>query len=180
MNLIIGLSGKRGVGKTTAADTLVKDVRFIKRSLATKLKEISSKIFPFGYDEIYGKDKESKFSSYEWTSREFMIKLGEFIRYWDKDYFINEVINGVSTYKDSRIVIDDVRFINEAETVRKLGGVIIRINRYSNLNIYKTVIDHSSETELDNYKFDFTINEHQNVSLEDLRTNIRRCVSQLI
>ena len=50
MNLIIGLSGKRGVGKTTAADILVKDVRFIKRSLATKLKEISSNIFPFCYD----------------------------------------------------------------------------------------------------------------------------------
>lgn len=51
------------------------------------------------------------------------------------------------------VVADDVRFLNEAEMVRELGGVIIRINRPGTDNGDK----HPSEQEMEEIAVDYTI-----------------------
>lgn len=55
-------------------------------------------------------------------------------------------------------IIPDVRFENEAVAIKDRGGIIIRVERSS---IYKK--DHTSETELDNYKFDYTIQNDESI-----------------
>lgn len=52
-------------------------------------------------------------------------------------------------------IITDVRFLNEIDTIKSKGGINIRINRKS-IDIKKN--EHESETALDNYKFDYIIN----------------------
>ncbi len=62
------------------------------------------------------------------------------VSYWSRDF-------GVSTVQPNWI-ITDVRFENEAESVRQRGGILIRINRKSAADTGT----HPSETELDGYQ----------------------------
>jgi hypothetical protein len=162
--VIIGFSGKRGVGKTLAADYLVKKYQFDKVSFADKLKEDAKVFFPFTAAQLYGDAKEKPFNQYDWTPREFLIKLGQFMRYWDDMYWIkSSLAAGVKKYRN--IVIDDLRFKNEANFLKAGYAKLIRIERYKSHNPYKTELHDVSETDLDEYKdFDFQINEVHNRS----------------
>ena len=167
--MIYGLSGKRGVGKTTAAMYLVKKYGFIKVSFAEDLRAMCKHFFPFTEgDLIMPGKKEAKFKEYDWTPRDFMIHLGEFARFHDQSFWLNR---GISKCKDPKktYVFDDVRYKNEADAIIQAGGKIIRIDRYEKNNPYGKNLDIPSETELDGYdKFHYTIHEMWNTSKEEL------------
>ena len=55
-------------------------------------------------------------------------------------------------------IITDVRFPNEAEAIKKRGGIILRIERP---NVERML--HRSETSLDNWDFDYTIKNDYNL-----------------
>lgn len=64
-------------------------------------------------------------------------------------------------------IITDVRFPNEAKAIKDRGGIVIRVNRYDENGMpYKTLNNHPSETALDDYEFDITIDN--NGTIEDL------------
>ena len=64
-------------------------------------------------------------------------------------------------------IITDTRFPNEAEAIKKAGGIIIRINRIG----VKPINDHPSEVSLDKWDFDHIITNDG--SLEDLERKIK-------
>lgn len=68
-------------------------------------------------------------------------------------------------------IITDCRFPNEADAVRQRGGIVIRLNRFT-----EEQSQHSSETALDNYKnFDYVIDN--NGTLDDLRNELKKIVA---
>ena len=165
--MLIVFSGKRGVGKTTAARYLALNYGFTILSFATKLRQIADFIYP----GISGYYKEKPFPGHDWTPREFLIGLGAFMRYWETDYWLNQVKLQVAPSKN--LVIDDCRFKNEANLMKDLGGILVRIDRYESENPYKGKIDDPSETELDNYdKFDYRINEVENLTIATLQRKL--------
>jgi hypothetical protein len=165
-NLIIGLSGKRGVGKSTAADFLIDTHNFKRVSFADKLKETARTFFPFTSVDFSPSGKEKKYKNYDWTPREFLIHLGQFARFHDEDYWVKASGLAAATGK---IVIDDVRFPNEVEYLKSVGAKIIRINRFEKLNPYGKNLDDPSETSLDGYKgFDYVVEDVQNIKVSDL------------
>lgn len=177
-NIIIGMSGKRGVGKTTAANYLVQNYRFKKVSFAEKLKETAKLMFPFTDYDFSTAAKEKPYKNYPWTVREFLINLGAFARFHDSDYWVKAV--GLDKMA-GRIVIDDVRFPNEVEILKGLGAKIVRLERYPKLNVYgPTELDDPSETSLDDYKgFDFSIHSCYNTTMEELKTQMDRLVRDI-
>ena len=68
-----------------------------------------------------------------------------------------------------RICIDDCRFPNEFDAVKQLGGHAWRIHR-PNHYVDGSVTAHASEHALDDYEFDFVINNDS--SVQDLYKNI--------
>lgn len=165
--LIIGISGKRGVGKTTAANYLVEIHRFKKVSFGDKLKEMAGWLLPFKPIDFSPSGKEKKFMDYDWTPREFLINFGQFMRYHDPEYWLK--YSDVDQDTKGKIVIDDVRFPNEVDYLKSLGAKIIRINRFENLNIYGKDLNDPSETSLDDYKgFDYVIESSRNIKKTDL------------
>lgn len=165
--LIIGVSGKRGAGKTTLAEFLVKKHKFKRISFAEELRNIAQVLFPLKEEDLSNiKRKEAKFRHYDWSPRDFMINLGGFLRFHDKSYFLNAAL--AKCESGGLYVIDDVRYINEADAIRAMGGILIRLNRYEAQNPYGKNLDVESETELDNYKFDYVIHEANNQKLSDL------------
>jgi len=81
-------------------------------------------------------------------------------------------------YKLPNWIITDVRFPNEAKAIKDRGGIIIKIKspfvRFSDGSFRarnKMMGDyHSSETALDNYDFDYVIDN--NNTIDDLITNV--------
>jgi hypothetical protein len=73
-------------------------------------------------------------------------------------------------------IITDTRFENEAKAVKNRGGIVIRVNSNfidSKREITRVEFDneHSSETALDLYKFDYVIDN--NSSIEDLIVKVK-------
>lgn len=73
-------------------------------------------------------------------------------------------------------IISDTRFSNEAQAIKDRGGIVVRINRPEpikmhdpNSQFYR--IKHSSETSLDSWAFDYTIDNSG--SLEELLEQVR-------
>ena len=66
-------------------------------------------------------------------------------------------------YKDGPMpnwIITDTRFPNEAEAIKKAGGIVVRINRPG----VQPINPHPSETSLDDWNFDAVINNDGDVS----------------
>lgn len=175
--MIYALSGKRGSGKTTAATHLMKKHGFIRVSFAEELRRLAKTLMPFkDNDLIVPSKKEAKFADYYWSPREFLVHFGEFMRFHDESYWLNR---GLALCIDPHrsYVFDDCRYKNEADAIRKLGGKIIRINRYEKNNPYGKNLDTPSETNLDDYKFDFEVLAVRNTSITELQAQIDLAVS---
>lgn len=176
---IVAFSGKMGVGKTTAALYLKELYKFKKVSFADKLKDVARELFPFEDQHFSVTGKNVKFNNQDFTPREFLIHLGQFLRYFDKDYFIKATHLEDMT---GRIVIDDLRYLNEVEYLKKLGAKIIRIHRYRKDNPYKgEFASDPSETELDDYAgWDAQIHEFQNDKIVGLRRRIDQIMQEIL
>ena len=179
--MIIGISGKAGSGKDTAAKMLevlyanpdisyedfankryknFADIQIV--HFADSLKETAQVLFRIGEWET--NTQEGKKTTINWigkTVRELLQGIGQGLRdaidpnLWVKILFANT--EGWSNY-----IIADVRYPNEVYAIKKRNGVLIRIDRKG-----AGAGNHSSETALDNYK-EWDVHIENNSSIEDL------------
>lgn len=180
--MIVAFSGKAGVGKTTAAKYLERYYGFVRVSFADKLKRLSKESFPFTDDDLSNpKKKNAPFKDYEWSPREYMVNLGAFCRYHDKDYFVKNALLDLAEVGRMKMpaVIDDLRFPNEAEALKAKKALLIRINRYPKDNPYKPSED-ESEIGLDGYQhFDSVIHEFDNKNIRSLTDKLDQLMDNL-
>lgn len=113
MNLIsrklVFLTGKQRSGKDTVADMLVEHFGFHKVSLADKVKEVARDLF-----KMEGKD------------RGLLIKIGTGMRAIDEDVWVNYLLQSHGPNKPW--VIPDVRFLNEFNKFKEMGGVAVAVD----------------------------------------------------
>jgi hypothetical protein len=69
------------------------------------------------------------------------------------DYALNSIPDG------AKAVIADVRYPNEADAIRKLGGKVIRVQRDGVV----AANEHASESALNDYKFDVVLNNNRDI-----------------
>lgn len=162
------------MGKTYAANYLVRQKGYEKASFADKLKQVAGQIFPFNSRHMLPANKEKKCEFGDFSPREFHVKLGEFIRYWDKDYFIKNL----SLPMEEKVVIDDVRLKQEADYLRTLGAIIVRVERPKEDNPYEETTD-TSEVDLDDYEFDYTIERWDNTTRTKLEQSVTRIEEEI-
>jgi hypothetical protein len=142
--MIIGLTGKKGSGKDTIANYLVSKYGFIKLSFGGAVKDIVHIITGWDRELIEGSTEESrifretiKHKIYNKTCRELMQIIGTdlFRNHFDENIWINIIINKIDINKS--YVITDVRFDNEALSIKNLGSgnnseqdtVLVKITR---------------------------------------------------
>lgn len=112
----------------------------------------------------------------EHSPRTIMQRLGtEVARSIHPDFWVNALMRN---YSDDPIcpnwIITDVRFKNEVKSIIDRKGIIIRINRDSNL---EKTFNHTSENQLDDYPFDYVINNNKSMLI--LATNVCNILKEL-
>lgn len=179
--MIIGISGKAGAGKDTAAKMLevlyanpnISYEDFANRKyknfvdiqivhFADTLKETAQVLFRIGEWET--NTQEGKKTTINWigkTVRELLQGIGQGLRdaidfdIWVKILFANT--KGWSNY-----IIADVRYPNEIKAIKERNGILLRIDREG-----AGAGNHSSEIALDDYK-EWDVHIKNNGSIEDL------------
>lgn len=130
---VVGFYGKAYSGKSTAANLLVKHEGYHKVAVADPLKNM---LIALGltHNDVYGLG-DSKVTPNSLlggkTPRHAMITLGT---EWgrdliDPDIWVNALRKLILESKHDKFVIEDLRFDNEVELVRSLGGLVLGISR---------------------------------------------------
>lgn len=143
---IVGIIGYAGSGKGTVADVFAKNANWVKCAYADPLKDVVAALFRWPRELLEGDTPESreyreKVNQY-WadllempglTPRKILQQFGSEVL---RDHFHNDIwvkhmesridLESLAT-NPKNIVIPDCRFENEAESIRKRGGIIIKV-----------------------------------------------------
>jgi hypothetical protein len=139
---LIAFTGKMGAGKTTAAQIMrenafpVFTVKFAK-----PLYDLQSIIYE--YLNMPEPVKDRKLLQFLGTDWGRSIDSQIWIKRWQ-----HEVRHLMSEFPGGYIICDDLRFQNEAEAVRNMGGTIIAIEGESRGEFVSEGKRHSSETDM--------------------------------
>lgn len=158
------------VGKTTAANYLVEHYGYQRISLADGVKQLASDMLTEATYLLTGNCKHptvEHINQNKATFRPFLQWLGtDFVReylgmptYWIDSFLL------AAQESNKPVVCDDVRFVNEAEALRRAGFTIVRLRRDENERLASIVaaggnpndLAHKSETELDNICTDIAL-----------------------
>jgi len=173
---IIGLLGHQGVGKNYIAEKILPKILdkkpYIVLALADHFKIDCICKHNAKYDKVYGKK--------DYDTRKLLQKIGtEEGRYiYGKNIWIKITETWIRIFNSrgiKRFIISDIRFQNEVDWIKSLGGIVIKINAYNRyMNRVKqegnnekqkiyNIINHPSEKQIDNViNYDFSINNDFN------------------
>ena len=169
MNLI-AISGKYGVGKDLLSAKIFeylkgKRIKYEHLKFAANVKQMVSILTGGDLEDQYSDEgKEKLVDELGMTNGTLQQVVGTLLREkLHPDIWTFPVLKFARDNPDTVCVISDCRFRNEADLIKKNGGVIIRLNR-KNRNIGKRNPNHISETDLDNYEnFDLIIDNYGTV-----------------
>lgn len=130
--LVIGFQGLAGSGKSTAALMLAREFGFARKPFAYPIKAMLAALgVPKENLEGSREDKEQRLDVLNgYTARYAMQTLGtEWARgHLGEDFWINWWKRGADEIPGD-IVADDVRFPNEVDLIRSMGGTVVRLRR---------------------------------------------------
>lgn len=161
MTKLVLLTGKKRSGKSTVAKHLEKKgytrinfkdelIRLMKEECAGHLDGLASQYRTNNHENMM----EWLFEHKPPLMRTFMQSVGSVKRAADPYYFVKAWEKSYCDIYPEKVVVDDCRYLNEAETARKYGATIIRVVRDAALQEKDA---HSSETEMDQIKPDYTV-----------------------
>lgn len=161
--MILGLTGRAGCGKDTAGQYLVERHGYRRFAFADVLKTAALHINPIIFDgerlaplvAVHGMDFVKRHHP---EARRFLQELGLAMRGVDPEVWMRPLAE-LANSTDEHIVVTDVRFVNEAEMVRSLGGRVLRIDR-RDAGLSGEAAAHASETPLSLSVIDYAVDNN--------------------
>lgn len=159
MGLIIGISGKIGSGKSTVTKFLIDNMQefnFVEKSFAYNVKAIASIISGLPIEVAMsqeGKNRELPLYGNMTVGKLLQVIGTDLFRdHFDDMVWVKSLFAPYDAAKDNWIV-SDVRFKNEADYVKRMGGILVRLEGDPAGVRAKSTrdLDHPSETDLDDY-----------------------------
>lgn len=178
--LIIGITGKKGAGKDTAARYLTSKYGFHRIGFADSLKRAVGALFgvhPSMVDYWKNRPIEVRVTSpvpIQLSWREFLQRFGTEMgrQSLDEDIWVRAWLDAVMDCEDP-IVAPDVRFANEAKAIHDLGGFILEVIRETG-----SVDSHESEAGIPSFAIDAWITN--NGSLSELYSKLEAILDELL
>lgn len=193
---LIGITGKRGAGKDTLAALIVQDRRYHRAALADSLKNAVQAIYGLTHAQVHGtiQDKETVDPRWGLTPRYILQKFGTDVarsiheETWTRSlldvHFVEEekrrgVVKGggmapACVAGPLGWVVPDVRFVNEADAIRRHGGIVVRVIR-PGTGALDAAGQHASETEMDRIVADIEV--VNDGAPEDMRARVDEIVA---
>ena len=151
----IGLCGKMRAGKDTAADFLQKKIeadgfKVIRLAFADPLKRIAGVV-------------QKQLRLPEEKDRELLQMLGQWARSKEKNIWVQQIERVLdSNYmQDTAVIVTDVRFPNENESLKARGFTVLRIEARECLRIARgaepSTLNDISETAMDEVPVDMVV-----------------------
>lgn len=156
--MIIGLTGGMGVGKSTAVDILREHLRNIEVvKFAAPLYDMQEMIYR-RIAQVYARPPEfvKDRKLLQWLGTDWgrdTISKTLWVDIWKAEAALNLAYGNV-------VICDDVRFDNEADAIKSMGGIIIKItsnNAIQRITTANGITGHASENGISPEKIDFTI-----------------------
>lgn len=187
----IALSGKFYSGKSTAAEVLVREFGFTKLALADELKAMAAEIVYFLRECAGLQHAGALLDKTTPLGRAWLQWLGtDLIRKRDADFWAKQLIRRLSNEAEAlrNVVVDDMRFRNEALLLRDAGFKLVRIEATRGVRHRRAAAlgvelspereYHPSETDLDDFPlWDAIING--DVPIQAFRQSIRAMIKEL-
>ena len=168
----IALSGKAGSGKTTLAKRLTAEFGFQRMSFASRLRKELAELLDIS-------EAEFEIDKARW--RGLMQEWGAARRYQSEGYWVRRLLLRVPVDRSKCLVVDDLRYQNEAQTLKRERFVLVRLVMETSESVSyllggdmppdvaRVAVTHPSETDLDNYDgFDIRIDAPRSRSLDDI------------
>ncbi len=153
---LVLISGKAHSGKGVVAETLKNNYGFKEVGFADYLKKIAVNHFDWPYDRIHLNGKRTP------NSRLFMQAIGEAGRLVSSDFWIRRLVTTIyrlasprqhpSSKIQKKFVISDLRYVNEAEWGKLVGGQLWKVTRIGEFDAIEAGADHISETALSTFE----------------------------
>ena len=154
--MIIGLTGRKGSGKSTVARALLaRD--FVEVSFAAPIRYFTANILELSLEELEAV-KEQKIDWLDGTTpRHIMQTLGT---EWGRQMIHPEIwirllkrtVDAALARGGANVVVSDIRFDNEAKMLREMGATIVRVDRPGT-----RIDDHPSEAGVSSRLVDFIV-----------------------
>ena len=158
---IIGLSGRKRSGKSTAADIIMDLMKgdSIRISLATPIKIDIQGLMGVPIDDTNKEIIRPVLQAYGESMKEL----------FGSDYWVKRADRTWRQYAPftTVMVCDDIRFPLEAEWIRSLGGIVVKVKRPG---FEDSSDNHVSETAIDSIKPDYIIDNDS--THHQLKTNV--------
>lgn len=148
--MIIGFSGRKESGKSTAANFLDKELGVRGQSarveyIASPIRDIAIHLFGASTDAVYGTDvQKQQILRCGHTARHVLDELARCLRGLDPDVFIRRFVANHEPNESFFTLVPDMRFPSEVDAVHRLGGIVVRLTR----DVHHSTSD--LETQLDN------------------------------
>lgn len=156
---LIGLLGKKRSGKDTFARALIDHHDYTRVAFADALRAVAAELNPILHTEQPTSHSETwrlsdELERYGWETakdlpevRRLLQELGNGIRtHVDSTAWFTPVYRQLTSPGVGPVVVTDVRYPNEAELIRSLGGKLVRITRKAaggdDAHISETALDH--------------------------------------
>lgn len=154
--VLIGISGKIGSGKDTLCHKIIfegtfesdGEFNYIRKALADPLKDEAASCLTYLIPNFKRSDLDDREAKVRY--RLFLQWWGtEYRRYDNPDYWTDLFTKWYNSLPDNTVVlVPDIRFLNEVELIKNLGGYNVRINPVG----FDIKADaHPSEMVLDSY-----------------------------
>lgn len=137
----VGIIGRARVGKDTAGEWFVKNRGYKRVSFADPIRELALKLDPILYTTEYGRvvDLSTVIADLDWEEakdahpevRRILQELGAGVRAIDPDFWLRAALAKVAEANENGqpVVITDVRYSNEAHSLRRAGFHLVYIER---------------------------------------------------
>ena len=177
---LIGLAGKKGAGKDTVAKSISGAQVY---AFADELKYIVNRLFNIPLSLLHGSQEDKNRLTHvidpiefnRMTVRETLQVFGtDVCRTMSNEVWINSLDKRLKAEADPDKVqiITDVRFTNEIEYIREMGGIVVYLTRDPN----KVHVDrHISENTITKDKCDYTL-DNANCNLKTQKLGLMKII----
>lgn len=173
--MLIGITGKAGVGKDTVADELWRKYAFTRIAFADPMKRAAQEIFGLTDAQAWSRDlKEVPIEYWGMSPRRIFQLIGTEAMQptFGKDVWVRRWLLSYNLVKDSdHVVVPDVRFDHEAKMIQALGGFTLLITRGVESNLEQTAQAHISEAGINKDYIDLVI--RNDGTIPDLHKEVR-------